>query len=332
VQKMIRVKFSMNGSNFPLIWQTPGGKGIWGECEFILDSGLKECDYWFVCENLKRTETTLCPRSNVIFITGEPPEIRRYNPLFLRQFSRVLTSQPVILHRNVVQTQTGLPWYVGVRYRKSIRSFGSEHSRSYDVLKSIKAVKKTKMMSVITSDKVAIKGHRKRLEFVQKLEKRFGDQIDVFITSRDDLEDKWDAIAPYKFHIAIENTVCRDYWTEKLADAYLGLSYPIYHGCPNLNAYFPSDSFSAIDINDFEGSAKIIESLLQLDVYQERLSSLQVAKDLVLDKYNLFALMAGQCSDTSGQKKEMVTIKPELVLPRGGITKAIWNKMKAGVR
>ena len=91
VQKMIRVKFSMNGSNFPLIWQTPGGKGIWGNCEFILDSDLEECDYWFVYENLKRTETTLCPRSNVIFITGEPPEVRHYNPFFLRQFSRVLT-------------------------------------------------------------------------------------------------------------------------------------------------------------------------------------------------------------------------------------------------
>ena len=329
---MIRVKCSIAGPEFPLISQTPGGKGTWGDCEFILDRDLKECDYWFIYEGLKEPETAVCPRSNVIFITGEPPEIRRYNPFFLRQFSRVLTSQPVILHRNVVHTQTGLPWYVGVRYIKAEKRWDQYHSKSYDVLKAMKTVPKTKAISVITSDKAAIKGHRKRLEFVQRLEKHFGDRIDCFFTNKMDLEDKWDAIAPYKYHISIENTVCPDYWTEKLADAYLALSYPIYYGCPNLNAYFPSNSFSGIDINDFESSARTIESLLQGDVYQERLSSLQEAKDLILDKYNLFAIMAAQCSDASGQKKEVITIKPELILPRGGMRKAIWNKMRSGVR
>jgi hypothetical protein len=329
---MIRVKYSMNDSDFPLIWQTPGGKGIWGNCEFVLDSDLEECDYWFVYENLKKSETTLCPRSNVIFITGEPPEVRHYNPFFLRQFAKVLTAQPIILHHNVVHTQTGLPWYVGVRYIKAERRWDNHHSQTYDILKSEKIVNKTKTMSVVTSDKVAIKGHRKRLEFVQKLEKRFGKEIDVFITNKMNLEDKWDAIAPYKYHITIENTVCRDFWTEKLTDAYLGLSYPIYHGCPNLESYFPSESFSRIDINEFEGSVRTIEHLLHNDIYNDRLGALQAAKDLILDRYNVFALMAAQCKETTGQKKEMVTINPELIIPRGGITRALWRKMKGSLR
>jgi hypothetical protein len=325
---MIRVKYSMSGSAFPVNWQTPGGKGIWGNCEFIQDPKLKECDYWFIYENLNEPETVLCPRSNVFFITGEPPEVRRYNPFFLRQFSRVLTAQPVILHHDVVHTQTGLPWFVGLRYIKAERRWDQHNSRPYDVLKSLKTVKKTKGMSVITSDKVAIKGHRKRLEFVQKLDKRFGNEIDIFITSKVELEDKWDAIAPYRYHISIENTVCPDFWTEKLADAYLGLAYPVYHGCPNLERYFPSESFSRIDINDIDGSFRTIESLLRTDNYMERLPALQGAKDLVLDKYNIFALMAEQCNNPSGQKKELVTIKPELVIPRSGLSRAIWERMK----
>jgi hypothetical protein len=329
---MIRVKCSMKGSEFPIIWQTPGAKGIWGDCEFILDSELEECDYWFVYESLNRTETTLCPRSNVIFITGEPPDIRHYNPFFLRQFSRVLTSQPIILHRNVVHTQTGLPWFVGVRYLKTERRWDPHNSRPYDILKSIKTVKKTRAMSVITSDKVAIKGHRKRLEFVQKLEKRLGNEVDVFITSKVDLEDKWDAIAPYRYHISIENAVCPDFWTEKLADAYLGLAMPVYYGCPNLEKYFPGESFQRIDINDFEGSIATIERLLQNDIYQERLGAVQASKDLVLDRYNLFALMAGQCNDITEKNKERVTIKPELIIPRNGLGAAIWRKMKASVK
>jgi hypothetical protein len=329
---MILVKCSIEGSEFPVIWQTPGGKGIWGDCKFVLDPDLDECDHWIVYEGLKKPATTLCPKSNVILITGEPPEVRRYNPFFLRQFARVLTSQPVILHRNVVHTQTGLPWFVGVRYIKSERRWDPHNSRPYDVLKSIENINKTKKMSVVTSDKVAIKGHRKRLDFVHKLEKRFGNEIDVFITSKVDLEDKWDAIAPYRYHISIENTVCPDFWTEKLADVYLGLAYPIYHGCPNLEKYFPTKSFTRIDIDDFEGSAKTIESLLQNDIYEERLGALQQSKNLVLDKYNLFALMAGQCKEIPGQTKERVTIKPELVIPRNGLSKIIFKKIKGALK
>jgi hypothetical protein len=325
---MIRVKYSMNGSDFPLIWQTPGGKGKWGDCEFILDSSLTECDYWFVYENIKRTETTLCPRSNVFFITGEPPEIRRYNPFFLRQFARVITSQPIILHRHVVHSQTGLPWLVGIRYIRPERRWDSHHACSYDVLKSTNSVKKTKVMSVVTSDKITTKGHRKRLDFVRRLESRFGNEIDVFISGKVVLEDKRDAIEQYKYHIAIENSVCTDYWTEKLADSYLELAYPIYYGCPNLESYFPRTSFTRIDIDDFEGSAKTIESLLRNDIYKEKLDALRVAKDLILDKYNMFSLMAEQCKGVLGQRKELVTIKPELIPSTNELRKAMLCRMK----
>lgn len=330
--QMIRVKCSIRGAEFPIIWQTPGGKGIWGNCEFVLDSNLEECDYWFVYEGVNDTETTICPRSNVILITGEPPEVRHYNPYFLRQFFKVITAQPVILHRNVVHSQTGLPWFVGIRYLKDERRWNQQNSRPYDYLKSIKTVKKTKAMSVITSDKVAIKGHRKRLEFVNRLEKQLGNEIDIFITSKVDLEDKWDAIAPYRYHISIENTVCPDFWTEKLADAYLGLAFPLYHGCPNLEKYFSPESFQRIDINDFERSLNTIQSLLSNDIYNERLEAVQASKELVLDRYNLFALMASQCNHSEGQKKEKVTIKPEMVIPRKGIGGAIWKKMKTSLK
>jgi hypothetical protein len=189
------------------------------------------------------------------------------------------------------------------------------------------SVKKTKTMSVVISDKTTTKGHRKRLEFVRRLEKQFGNEIDVFISGKVVLEDKKDAIEKYRYHIAIENSVCNDYWTEKLADAYLELTYPIYYGCPNLESYFPRESFTSIDVNNFEASARTIGSLLKNDVYDERLRALRVAKELVLDKYNLFALMAGQCLDNPGQRKELVTIKPELIPSRKELTKAVLRRM-----
>ena len=324
---MIQIKLSTNSSDFPLIWQTPGGKGIWGDCQFILDSDLEECDYWFIYEGIKRIETTRCPRSNIIFITGEPPEIRRYNPLFLHQFAKVLTSQPIIIHRHVVHTQTGLPWLIGIKYDRSARRWGSHTICSYDVLRSSEP-KKNKMMSVVISNKDSIKGHRKRLDFVRKLQERFHDEIDFFICGEVILEDKWDAIKDYRYTIVIENAICPDYWTEKLADAYLGLSYPIYYGCPNLGSYFPEDSFTRIDIDDFEASARTIGGLLRRDIYDERLDALRIAKSLVLEKYNLFALMADQCREISGQRKEPIRIKLEIVPTMKELRKAILYRMR----
>ena len=40
------------------------------------------------------------------------------------------------------------------------------------------------------------------------------------------------------------------YWTEKLADAYLGYALPVVSGPNNLAEWFPEESFVPIDIDD----------------------------------------------------------------------------------
>src|SRR5437667_94736 len=64
------------------------------------------------------------------------------------------------------------------------------------------------------------------------------------------IEDKADGILPYRYHVALENSQFPDYWTEKLADAFLGFAHPLYWGCPNLERYFPAQSFTALNIHD----------------------------------------------------------------------------------
>jgi len=98
---------------------------------------------------------------------------------------------------------------------------------------------KSKLMSVITSSKDFTEGHQKRLNFVRRLKDYFGEDIDVFGRGIREVDDKWDAISPYKYHIALENSVYPHYWTEKLGDVYLSGAYPIYYGCLNLEDYFP---------------------------------------------------------------------------------------------
>jgi hypothetical protein len=55
---------------------------------------------------------------------------------------------------------------------------------------------------------------------------------------------------PYKFVIAFENTVMNGYITEKLTNAFLAHSVPIYYGAPDVGHYFNKQSF--IDCRDFE--------------------------------------------------------------------------------
>ena len=150
---------------------------------------------------------------------------------------------------------------------------------------------KDKIISIIISNKEITSGHRLRIEFVEKIKNDFNTHVDVYGRGFNEIEDKWDAIAPYKYHIVLENSSFLDYWTEKLADCYLGGAYPIYYGCNNLEDYFSKGSFSMIDINDFEKSKNIIQDCINDNFYEKNMDLLKTCKDLILDKYNLFPMI-----------------------------------------
>jgi len=313
---MIRIKLSTIAPTWPWIRQTPGSRGIWDNCQFFVDQDMAECDYWVVYGDLLKVEAVRCPLENTVFITGEPPSIKQYDPRFLRQFATVITFHRNVSHPNVIHTQPALPWHVG---RREKNETNTAFTKNYDELKSmINVESKDRLISVISSNKAFTEGHRKRMAFVEYLCQHFGSRLDMFGRGLGPIEDKWDAIVRYKYHIVLENGSFRDYWTEKVADAFLGLSYPLYYGCPNLTDYFPKEAFTAIDINDFGASIAAIEKAIDGDFYENSLESLRQAKAMVLDRYNIFAVL----SDFCGQRQSCgiprhVVLKPEGVAHSG---------------
>jgi hypothetical protein len=294
--------------------QTPGCKGIWNNYQFLINQQVDECDYWVVYEGLLYEDETVCPIENMIFITAEPPTIREYNQNFLDQFAVVITCHEGIKHKNKILQQQSLPWHIGRKQKNDTNLF---FSKNYDELKSINSHYKDKSISVVSSTKTMTKGHRRRNEFIQKLKDVFGNQIDVFGKGNYEIEDKWDAISRYKYHIVIENSALKNYWTEKLSDAYLGGAYPIYYGCNNLHDYFPKKSFTRIDINNTEKSIKVIKNVVKSNTYEKSKKELFIAKELVLDKYNLFAMIYDICSKKKAElDKICVKIKPEKYLSK----------------
>ncbi|MCX8487892.1 MAG: glycosyltransferase family 10, partial [Opitutales bacterium] len=260
----MRIKLSINLKH-PLLLQTPGGLGQWKDATFILNEEVAECDAWIVYEGLFGKETTRCPANQVMLITGEPSDIRIYEPGWLRSFDRVRTVQPDITHPRRTVGHTALPWYLGP---------------GYDQLAKADFPAKTDDISVICSNKAMIGGHRRRLRFVEQLLElspmpRFGRGFR-------DLPDKWDGLAPFRYSVAVENSRHDHYWTEKIADCFLAGTVPIYWGAPNIKEYFPEEAMIVIDTLDPAEVARIIKAEATPEAYQRRLPALHEAKRRVL--------------------------------------------------
>lgn len=84
-------------------------------------------------------------------------------------------------------------------------------------------------------------------------------------------QSKIDTIANYKFTIAFENAIARDYVTEKFFDPLIAGSVPIYLGAPNINDFAPGDKcfINAADWDSPESLARYILSVSQdKELYQ----------------------------------------------------------------
>jgi hypothetical protein len=300
---MRRVRISTSFPEFPIIRQTKAQSGRWGDFEFEINGPSEECDFWVVFEGPSRPERARCRRKAVVFISGEPPGLVNYPTRFLAQFGAIITCHRR-RHPNLIRTQQALPWHIG-----STRDFvhDTPGSVAYDDFLKLEPVK-TKMLSVVSSSKILTQGHRFRFEFVQRLSKELGDQIDVYGRGIREIPDKWEAIVPYRYHVAIENCSIPDYWTEKLSDPLLGLSFPFYAGCPNIGDYFPAGSMELIDIQRPDEAIETIRKTIERKTFEQSIARLREARDRVLNEHNLFAMLARiiPTLDVAGAPEEMV--------------------------
>lgn len=295
---MIKIKFLCGGDYASMVssWrrQLPDVAPEWDGCEFVFDT--KACDYdWLVVYDRFPSvsgerfsmwhEKLACPSENTVFVTVEPSSIKSYESAFLKQFGHVLTGHEEwsIRHPGVIRSQPALRWFYGD---------GGERLKTFDEMLAEAPPRKLLNISTVCSVKQQKHTlHQKRYEFTQQLKHEIA-ELDVFGRGVKAMSDKAEAIDPYRFHIAIENHRCDHHWTEKVSDVFLGWGLPLYYGCTNLADYFPAESFIEIDINDLEGTVELIRNLLEGGEYERRLSAIVEARRLVLNEYNMFAVLA----------------------------------------
>ncbi len=294
----LTVKFMHRGlergnSAAGLLRQFPGCFPQWRDCLFTFDVDCRDYDWLVVYQDLpdsgsRFTEERLqCPKEQSILITGEPSSITVFGTDYIRQFGCVLTFQEpwAMRHPNVVFRHPGLIWYYGL-------PFGSNGMfLTWDQLASASPPAKTRSISTVCSQRRGEATlHSARVDFTAALQSDL-DELDVYGHGVLPMDDKAEAIDPYRFHIAIENHVCRHHLTEKLPDAFLGYALPFYHGAPNAQDYFPRESFIPIDIGDYARSLEIIRHHLANNEYEDRLPFITEARRRVLEEENIFAIL-----------------------------------------
>lgn len=278
--------------------QTPNGDGVWDGIKFTFDPVLN-CDYLIVWNRPPYEIKINCLEGGKIIVAGEPPT-RLHKPYlkaykhFDVAFSQYATSKAV---KHIV-SHGALPWHINKSYEELI-SLGPE-------IKNEKRI-----ISCISSNFTKLTGHVDRLKFLTFL-KESGFEFDLFGRGINPVDDKFDALYPYKYSIAIENSSYPHYWTEKIADCFLSWTMPIYYGCSNITSYFPSEALIIIDVKKPKEALEIIKEAIAEERWTKNLSALEDARNLILNKYQFFPKMAEYIgmADKEGRGKKEYYIPP----------------------
>lgn len=258
----------------------PGSTRRWKNIEFVVEEG-RRADYHVFFNGPPRPFHLVAPPNRVWFTIGEPPTAAHKGMhrgtgrgTVVLTCDEELAGNPSSEPRRYIATHCMLPWSVG---------------RTYDQIAFGASPEKSKALSWVTSDLRLLPGQRYRMQFLERL--RASLPFDLFGRGFVPLDDKWDGLAPYRYSIAFENFSGPTYFSEKLTDCFAAETLPLYHGCTEIERYFPSGAIWRLDPEDRHITDRIRE-LIASDIWRERLAAIQEARYLMLTKYNMFITIA----------------------------------------
>jgi len=293
---MLKVKISLGWSmplkgtnpynnDLPIFNFTNTSNNVYNNKKFYINSEIENPDFWFVVENTRKAEIEKVdiPSNRVYLLNSETRYSDRYyrrssKKKFINQFNKIYTPYN-IYSKKTIESPPFLIWRLrGDPFEDIFEESDIEFYKNFNP-------EKKKLLSVYCSEKTETKTQKLRLEFVKKLKLFFGDDMDWFgydvKTDR-----KLDGIVDYKYHLVLENQLKNNFISEKLYDSFLGNSYPIYAGAPNANKYFNKNSFTSINMLNFEESLKIIKECANSQFFEKNIDNINSSKNKVLDKFN----------------------------------------------
>lgn len=147
-----------------------------------------------------------------------------------------------------------------------------------------KIYEKSKLVSMISSNKTMCEGHLSRLKWVEKLR----DRVDLYGRGFNEIEFKEEGLCDYMFSVAIENGQYETYYTEKLLDCFATGTIPVYLGAPDIGNHFNMDGI--IVLEDDSTLDKLTPELYhsKIDAVKdnlERTKKAEILEDFIWEKY-----------------------------------------------
>ena len=288
------------------------GKGYMRDGKYFFTSeqyGWLNADWLIVIDSPHSCFYTNIPRERRILFFGEPPEIRDYSQYihYLEQFGIIVSICDIPNYSGrVIVSNSRLGWTAGIHGELS----SMEKAERYPL------PPKNRTISIISSLKHRTEYHRKRVEFMRRLQDELSGVIDCFGREFNPVDDKLQAIAPYKYHVVIENSRHKNYWTEKLTDAWAGWALPIYFGDPSILEQVPDKrGIEIIDIDDFSGSLNRIREIIEGDVYASRIDAIKKCRQWALKASNPYELTCEIVEDSDSKTPALSQSELFRILP-----------------
>jgi hypothetical protein len=213
-----------------------------------------------------------------ILFLGEPPSIKTYPPSYLNQYGFVVGPIPLPGYRGShIRQHSCLPWHYGKSQPFTWQELASDKDKS-------------RILSVFCSSKTLNLQQALRIRFVEALKSHFGSLVEHYGTGYAHIEEKADGLAPFVYTVVLENNIYEGFWTEKLADAYLGHCFPIYAGGKIPTTDFDPRGRLDIDIFHFDASLRAIERLIENHDTDAAQDLIREQRRRVMLQHNLFAV------------------------------------------
>ena len=313
---MTLVRIVKSWSYPDLMQQTPAGAGVWDGIQFTLDPA-QTCDALIALNHARQPIEVKCPPQNVWALVQEPPTAEyRWLESGFKSFARVYTPDVNLTSPRYFHSHGALPWQVG---------------KSYDFLKNAAQAEKSRSISCIIRRATGTAGKNARIAFLDALSRQM--EIDLWGRDFTPIGEKWDALAPYGYSLAIENYSGAHYWTEKISDCFLAWTMPIYYGATNIADYFPPESMLQIDIAKPEEARAAIEEAVRSGLCKKNRDAIAHARELVLEKYQLFPFIARLLREnTQADEPRLIRIPANLPPRAQARSKNLFQRLTQKIR
>jgi len=208
----------------------------------------------------------------------------------------------LFIHEPANIRQTWPQWYINPNSNSYLKIYPmpmvwyEHYLKDYNFLQN-NSPEKTKDMSAIVSgmQKAHFEGGVQRYNFLPYLDKltncdifgkgQYGFNLKNYKGS---VKGKEEALLPYKYTFAGENSYERHYRTEKIIDPIISECLCFYSGCPNIDDYIDPRALIKVDLSKPDEAIKLIQKAILDNEWEKRIQYIREEKYKILNEKQIF--------------------------------------------